>query len=371
MKNNSSNYSKRPLKLKSMRVWRTYSGGKLIDELHGLPNAVDCQFPEDWVASLVIARNPGREHIQEGLSILEMDGEIQYTLKELIDSNPEAFLGKRHVQKFGSETGMLVKILDAAERLTIQVHPDQANALKLFNSRFGKNEAWYILGGREINGEPPYVLLGFKPGVTREIWEEIFKSQDIDRMLDALHKFYVKSGDTLLIEGGIPHAIGAGCFLVEIQEPTDYTIRTEKKTPNGMEVLDQLCHQGLGFNKMFDCFGYEGLSREDVLKRWAINPTIIRQEDGGKESSLITYDRTDKFAMNLIEVNSEIKIEDKDSFSVLLVVSGDGALRYENEEICIKQGNQIFLPINVKSVVCINKGEEPLKVIRCFPPLVI
>lgn len=351
-----------------MRVWRTYSGGKLIDELHERPDAVDSQFPEDWVASLVIARNPGREHIQEGLS--QIDDAAQYTLKELIDSDPEAFLGSEHVNNFGSETGMLVKILDSAERLTIQVHPDQESAMNLFNSRFGKTEAWYILGGREIDGEPPYILFGFKPGVTREDWEEIFKSQDIDRMLDALHKFYVKPGDMLLIEGGIPHAIGSGCFLVEIQEPTDYTIRTERVTPNGLAVPDQSCHQGLGFEKMFDCFHYEGLPREDVLKRWGITPTIIRQEEGGQESSLINYDRTDKFAMNLMEVNSEMKLVNRDSFSVLLVISGGGTLICEGEEIHIKQGNQIFLPYEVKSVVCRNEGEEPLKVIQCFPPRV-
>ena len=79
--------------------------------------------------------------------------------------------------------------------------------------------------GAKLNGEKPCIYLGFKRGVTRERWKELFDKQDLDGMLDSLERFDVKAGDTILIEGGMPHAIGAGCFLVEIQEPTDFTIR--------------------------------------------------------------------------------------------------------------------------------------------------
>lgn len=58
----------------------------------------------------------------------------------------------------------------------------------------------------------------------------------------------------------MPHAIGAGCFLVEIRAPTD-TIRVERTTPSGFAVADSMCHQGLGFEKMFECFHYEPHSR--------------------------------------------------------------------------------------------------------------
>ena len=78
-------------------------------------------------------------------------------------------------------------------------------------------------------------------------------------MLEWMHCIEVHKGDTVLIQGGVPHAIGAGCFLAEIQEPTDYTVRTERITPSGLKVADTMCHQGLGFQKMFDCFHYEGV----------------------------------------------------------------------------------------------------------------
>lgn len=126
-------------------------------------------------------------------------------------------MGKAHVEKFGSQTAVLVKLLDSSERLTIQVHPDRQFAECKFQSRFGKTEAWYVLSGRTMDGEEPYVLFGFKPGVTAEAWKTLFESQDIPGMIDALHRIPVREGDIFLVEGGVPHAIGSGCFLIEIK----------------------------------------------------------------------------------------------------------------------------------------------------------
>lgn len=81
-----------------------------------------------------------------------------------------------------------------------------------------RTEAWYIIDGREIDGEPPYILFGFKSGITREKWEKMFREQDIQGMIDSMHKFNINPGQVFLIETGIPHAIGSGCFLIEIQE---------------------------------------------------------------------------------------------------------------------------------------------------------
>jgi mannose-6-phosphate isomerase len=83
--NNRVEYSSRPLKLKSTRVWRTYWGGKLIENWHGIKDARDSDFPEEWVASVVKVRNPGREHIiNEGLSEIDNTCNNPLTLKELI-----------------------------------------------------------------------------------------------------------------------------------------------------------------------------------------------------------------------------------------------------------------------------------------------
>src|SRR4051812_7959384 len=92
----------KPIKLSSTRTWRTYLGGKLIDELHGADIPKDGHFPEEWIMSIVSARNIGREHItDEGLSKLDIPNR-DIALKSLLDKNPEEFLGKSHFEKFGN-----------------------------------------------------------------------------------------------------------------------------------------------------------------------------------------------------------------------------------------------------------------------------
>ncbi|MFA6507822.1 MAG: class I mannose-6-phosphate isomerase, partial [Treponemataceae bacterium] len=202
----------KPFKLSPSRAWRTYLGGKLLDELTG-EKGEDGHFPEEWMMSVVSARNAGRETwINEGLSFV-VGTDPPVSLKSLIDGSPAELLGQSHAARFGGNPGVLVKLIDSAERLTVQVHPDRPTARALFHSDFGKTECWHILGGRNVGGKAPCVYLGFKPGVTREIWRSLFDSQNIPGMLDCLHHFKAEPGDTFLIEGGVPHAIGAGCFL--------------------------------------------------------------------------------------------------------------------------------------------------------------
>lgn len=361
----------KPIKLSSTRAWRTYLGGKLIDELYGLSDPKDCHFPEEWIMSIVSARNKGREHIKdEGLSRLDTPNN-DTTLKELIDSNPREFLGNRHFETFGNQTGVLVKIIDSAERLTVQVHPDRIKSLELFNSNYGKTESWHILGGREIDGEPPCVYLGFKPGVIKEQWEELFSTQDIQGMLNCMHKYYVQPGDTFLIEAGTPHAIGAGCFLVEIQEPTDYTIRVEQTTPSGFKLDDFMCHQGIGFEKMFDCFKYETYSREETSNKWNIVPSLLSESNDSREFELIGYQNTPYYRMTLIEAKSEIEINGDDVFSGLFIISGHATIVANGESQSIIKGEQFFIPANVSRFTIKNDGDEDFKALRFFGPKVL
>ena len=361
--------SSQPLKLYPTRVWRTYTGGKLIDEWHGCENPADNQFPEEWVASLVTSYRSGSGgDANEGLSQLEYGGERIF-LKDLITQAPEAFLGKRHFEEFGPATGILVKILDSAERLAIQVHPDKPAARRLFSSDYGKTEAWYVIGGRTIGPEPPYVLLGFKPGVTREDWVRLFETQDITGMIDALHKIYVKPGDVYLVEGGVPHAIGPGCFIIEIQEPTDYTIRTERRTSGGLELPDEFCHLGLGFERMFDCFHYQGFERSELLAKYCLTPAARGAEEGDYRETLISLEQTPAFAMDRFVVSSKLSMDSEHSFSCLIVVSGRGRLHYEGGRVDIAQGDQFFIPHGVKGLVCENAGAAPIVLVQCYPPV--
>ena len=187
------------------RVWRTYVGGARLNEWHGR-KAEQGFFPEDWASSTTRAVNAGREDLVEGLSRVVSMPDQPYLL-DLIQKDPEAFFGKAHLQAFGAQAGFLVKLIDAQERLTIQVHPDQQYAKTVLHSDYGKTESWYVLGGDD-HGKKPCIYIGFKPGITREKWKELFETQNIEGMLNCLHRVTVEPGDCFIIKGGVPHAIG-------------------------------------------------------------------------------------------------------------------------------------------------------------------
>ncbi|MGG1519371.1 type I phosphomannose isomerase catalytic subunit [Paenibacillus oryzisoli] len=361
--------AQQPIRLERNRVWRTYSGGKLIDAFQGNERQEDGEMPEEWVASVVQATNVGREHVRnEGLSEVRLPDGSRVTLKEAIASDPCAYLGEAHVQQYGSHPAVLVKLLDAGERLTIQVHPDREYAMTKFQSRFGKTEAWYVIGGRELDGDAPYVLFGFKPGVTPEKWKALFDKQDIAGMLDALHRIPVREGDVFLVEGGVPHAIGSGCFLIEIQEPTDYTLRTERVTPRGNPVPDQACHQGLGFDAMLECFHYEAHTLEEIKARWHIAPDLVHETTGGSLTSLIKESDTDRFRMDRLTVVSDYTMEPSGTFAIAIVVEGTGVVRWASGELGVARGDTFFLPAALPALNWKCADGEPLQVILCYPP---
>lgn len=348
----------KPIRLQTSRAWRTYLGGKLISAFHG-EDGPDGQFPEEWLMSTVCARNAGREHIVEGIT--KVFGTEQ-TLPQLLESDPQGQLGEAHAQKYGANPGVLVKLLDSAERLTLQVHPTRAEAMRLFGSPFGKTECWHIIDSRTIDGVEPCIYMGFKEGVTREYWKHCFDTQDIPAMLDCLHRIPVKKGDTFIIRGGVPHGIGAGCFLVEIQEPTDYTVRTERTTPSGLAVADFMCHQGLGFEKMFDCFLYEGASLEETLKRYRVEP---KEEalDGCTVQHIIYPEVTDMFRLDMVTVTGAAKLPN-DRFCAIYVMDGEGLL----DGRPIAKGDHYWVPAACKRIdLSASKGAS-LTFIRCFGP---
>ena len=118
------------------------------------------------------------------------------TLRSVLESDTEGYLGKGAAQP---TLGVLTKLIDSAERLTLQVHPDKPTALRLFQSQYGKTECWHILSGHPVNGEEPCIYYGFQPDMTRARWEALFHAQDIPGMLAGMQKYPVHPGDTILI----------------------------------------------------------------------------------------------------------------------------------------------------------------------------
>lgn len=360
--------STRPLKVTGSRVWRLYSGGKLLETWKGVSEPSDGEFPEEWVASTVQGKNVGREHLVEGLGTLRIEGGQTIELKTVIASDPALFMGSEHVEKYGDNPAVLVKLIDSVERLSIQVHPDRDFAKAVFQSDFGKTEAWYILGGRIVDGVDPYLLFGFKPGLTRDRWKQLFDTQNIDEMLDSLHKIPLREGEVFLIEGGVPHAIGSGCFLVEIQEPTDFTLRVERTSIRGEILPDRACHQGAGFDKLMDGFHFDAFDYEETLNRWRLTPKVIRSGNGGKEVVLIGKKQTDRFRMHRLDVTAEFQTDPFGGFAIAVIVAGEGDLVWGGGEMAIRQSDQLFIPASVGALRWKCTKDAELTVVLCFPP---
>lgn len=312
--------------------------------------------------SVTRAFNAGREDIIEGLCCIE--GQPQQTLKDAIHQDPVGMLGAQHVAQWGETLGVLIKLIDSAERLTVQVHPNKAMARRLFNSPFGKTECWHILGVREDAEQPPCLYLGFRPGITRALWEDCFHRQDYPAMLALMNRVEVKAGETYLVRGGLPHAIGANCFLTEIQEPTDFTIRVEKVTPTGFVIDDRMCHQGLGFDRMFECFDYTGRTEQELRSYCCIEPKTIAAD----QRQLVGYEDTECFAMKELTVDNAMDLSSGGEFSCLFIAEGEGQLVSDGQSQTVCAGDQFFIPAACGEYRIEAKSGRALRILQYFGP---
>lgn len=363
MKENLEQFAYIPLKQYANRVWRTYEGGALIDKWKKDTPEVDGSFPEEWIMSTITARGKNRPN-DEGLSIINTPLGKK-SLKALIDSNLALYLGEKLAKKYGT-TGVLIKMLDSLERLTIQVHPDKEYAQTMLNSVFGKTESWYVLNNRDINGEKSAVYMGFKEGVTKQQWKAHFENQDIQGMLNCLHKIEVKPGDAFMIYGGVPHAIGSGCFLMEVQEPTDYTMRVEKITPGGLVISDELIHQGVGEENMLDCFHYNTYSYPEALEAWKVTPEVIDSSSSFTLKSIFNEKHTDCFGLSELDLNGSYTLKGNGSFYVAVVYSGEGVIICGDKSYPFTQGDEIFFSAAIDAVTF--KSQIASKILLCYPP---
>lgn len=335
---------KRPIKQLPTFAARTYRGGAMIKEYLNLDKKGDTFYPEDWISSFVEAKN--KNYVKdEGITRVLVDGE-EKLITQVVTSDD-----------FGEgrkDSGVLIKFLDAAERLGIQVHPTKKYAKEVFGSDYGKTECWHILGTRNM-GEPAVVYMGFKEFVTKEIWSDLFYKQDIEGMLSAMHRFEVKTGDTILVTGGTPHAIGAGCFLLEIQEPSDYTMRTEKVTVAGEALTPMQVHYGVGEEKMLDCFDYTPMTREDILNKHFLTPEI---EDDF--CHIVTYNDTPCFKLD--RLNTVDKTLSFSSFVTIISDNNGGNLAYCDGCFKLSRGDKFFIPADTEITL------KDANVIICYPP---
>jgi len=361
-KNLASELSQRPLKLAYNRVWRVYRGGYMIDVLRNAEMPADGYFPEDWAASDTRAINEGREHIVEGYSQVVLEDGSQVYLRDLLEAAPEAFLGEAHVRSFGSRLALLVKLLDSYERLPIQAHPSRDYSRRYLNDRFGKTESWIVLGTRRIGDTDPYILMGFRERIDKTTFMDLVKRQDIEGQQQALNKVVVEPGDMYIIRAGMPHAIGPGVFMVEVQEPTDWVVLTEYQCGD-VHISEELAYMGLGMDLALDAFDYDG----PVGMEAVASATLTRRQGSlPAEMVLINDEDTDCFAASELTVVGETPEPYPGRAYSGIVVEGNGEIVLPTGTIALRQGDTFFVPASSRHEGYL--ANTAMRIIASFPP---
>jgi mannose-6-phosphate isomerase len=335
------------------RVWRCYTGGKLLDELTRTETPVDGNFPEEWLASVTLANNDAHQQSPaEGLSIIKGTNSI---FRDMLRKFPEAALGTDST----GDPGVLCKYLDSAVRLPIQCHPDRRFARKHCRSEYGKTESWLILETRAINGEQPYILLGFKPGVTEARFRAAVADQDIRAMTGCLHKFPVKPGDVFFIPGRIPHAIGPGLLLLEVQEPTDLVVQPEKQIGN-VELTDNQMWGALTPGTAMSCFDYRTDSAERVLQKLRLIPETAETFPEAVLENVIDTRQTECFKVEKLTITGRLDYKAKAPWHLAVVVAGQGDAACPKPH-AIKAGDCFFVSNQIDRIAYQATGADALQ----------
>lgn len=293
------------------RVFRVYLGGKLFHEFLGDPPE-DGNMPEEWVCSSVRALNDGHTDPLEGISLRREDGK---PFHELLAEHPAEYLGDR------KDLGVLVIYLDSAIRLPMQVHPTREFSRKNFNSPYGKAEAWLIL----VTRPDACIYFGFSREVTpEEFADAVEKSEtNANAMTEFVNRVPVQTGDVFFVDAGVIHAIGAGCLILEVQEPTDFTIQPEYWCGD-YHLNAQEMYLGLDPKTTLGCFDFTRFGPQVVGAGQKI-PQILRKDDHVLVEGLITEKDTSCFAMTRYTLNAGAVTLDTPA-SIWICAEGEGVI---------------------------------------------
>jgi mannose-6-phosphate isomerase len=275
-------------------------------------------------------------------------------------------LGRQHAVRLGTDLGVLCKLLDSAMRLPIQCHPDAAFARQHLGSSFGKTEASLILATRTIDGVAPYMLFGFRGGVTEEDFRRSVRAQDIPAQIACLNRVEVHPGDVYLVTGGTPHALGPGVFMIEIQEPTDLVVNTEYVFC-GIQRTEAQCYMGLGFDLGMRCFNYHATGMAYV-NRSRLAPRTLHEDAAGSEVLLVASEHTPCFGMTRLTVRDRVPDRDRGRCYVGIVIAGRGRLAGPVCDLPLGAGATFFLPAASEHVTYESVAGHTLQVVKCFPP---
>ena len=220
----------------------------------------------------------------------------------------------------GDRFPLLVKLIDAAAPLSVQVHPDDGYAERVEGDS-GKTEMWYILSARE----GAELICGLREGVSREDYARAVAEGRIE---SAMNYVRVKAGDCFFIPAGMVHAIGEGILIAEIQQNSDLTYR----------VYD------------YDRVGADGKKRElhtekalDVVRPFTSEEVAAVRYSEGYSDRFLVNNKYFKVWEQDTATERELTVTQR-SFTSILCVEGEGAICFEGERYEIKKGDSYFCP---------------------------
>lgn len=347
---------KQPIFFERNRVYRIYLGGKQYTEIFGVNNGYDDGkdnfFPEEWIASKVKAINPRYFGKRDGVSVVKG---TDIFFDDLLKEYPEELEGPRKYD-------CLVKFLDSAIRLPFQVHPTKEFSKKYFNSEYGKTEAWLVVETRE-NAK---LYFGFKDKITKEELSALEERSEIEKdvMGNLLYGVDVKVGDVWLIKAGLIHALGAGCTVIEVQEPTDFTIQPERYCGD-YHISYEEEYIGLPKSTALDAINYD-IYGEKAVAYAKVNPKVTVDTPQYTKEEIITYADTPCFAENKHTVKNGGKFIMDFGPSVYICLSGEGVIKGENYERKIKKGDYFYLPYAAEGKFSVGSDTE-ITLVECLP----
>ena len=249
------------------------------------------------------------------------------SLNQLVRDMKDRLVGEANYQRFGDEFPLLIKLIDARQDLSIQVHPTDEIAHRQGRER-GKTEMWYVM-----DSEPDAKLYnGLKLQITPEQYKQMVAD---DTICDALAQYSVKEGDCFFIPAGRIHAIGAGCFLAEIQQTSDVTYRIydfkrKDKDGNYRQLHTQEASESINYTVLDDYrTHYQARTNESqLLVECPYFNTAV-------------YDLTEAMTIDYSEL---------DSFVILIGMKGEGTLTIDGETVAFSAGETILIPASAQEV---------------------
>lgn len=276
--------------------------------------------------------------VEESVSVVANGTLKGYSLNMLIETFGAEFMGEKVYKRFGNKFPLLFKFIDAADDLSVQLHPNDTLAKKRHNS-FGKTEMWYIMDAEE-NAR---IIIGFKEGTTKQIFEQHISE---NKITDVLVSKMVNEGDCFFIAPGTVHAIGAGVVLAEIQQTSDITYRIyDWNRPD----LD---------GKMRELHAQEAI---EAINYNEVDDEIHISEE---ENKAVLLKKSDFFETNKLVLSKDIQrdLTLKDSFVVYMCIAGNATFTAHNYSENIETGETILIPHSLANLMIKTQSATLLEV---------